>query len=67
MNQSLPKPRFLSRQEAANALGVPVQTVDRMVSVGLLDRYRIRGRYVRVLASQVDELSSLPVDWLMRC
>lgn len=62
-----PAPKYLSRQEAALALGVDVPAVDRLISCGLLDRYRIRGRYVRVPAGQVLELSSLPREWLLRC
>uniref|UniRef100_A0AAU7GX61 Helix-turn-helix DNA binding domain protein n=1 Tax=Streptomyces phage Geonosis TaxID=3158856 RepID=A0AAU7GX61_9CAUD len=62
-----PVPKYLSRQEAALALGVDVPAVDRLISSGLLDRYRIRGRYVRVPAGQVAELASLPREWLLRC
>lgn len=60
-------PKFLSRQEAAEILGVDVPAVDRLISTGLLDRYRIRGRYVRVLTGQVAELATLPRQWLLRC
>ncbi|ATN93716.1 helix-turn-helix DNA-binding protein [Streptomyces phage Abt2graduatex2] len=62
-----PAPKYLSRQEAALALGIDVPAVDRLISRGLLARYRIRGRYVRVPAGQVLELSSLPREWLLRC
>lgn len=59
MTENTITPKFVSRQEAASALGVTVDDVDRFISVGLLDRYRIRGRYVRVLRSQVDELATV--------
>lgn len=59
--------RFLSRQEAADELNVTVAVVDRLIAVGLLDRYRIRERYVRVPAGQVADLATLPRDWLIRC
>lgn len=61
------QPRFLSRQEAAAVLGVDVGVVDRLIATGALDRYRIRGRWVRVRADQVHDLSALPRDWLRRC
>lgn len=48
-------------------LDVPLAVVDRMISHGLLDRYRIRDRYVRVETGQVAELASLPREWLLRC
>lgn len=57
----------MSRQEAAAVLGVSVPVVDRLISSGLLDRYRIQGRYVRVLTGQVAELATLPRPWLLRC
>ncbi|AKA61714.1 helix-turn-helix DNA-binding protein [Streptomyces phage YDN12] len=63
----MPVPKFLSRQEAALVLGVDVLAVDRLISSGLLDRYRIRGQYVRVPTGQVVELSDLPREWLLRC
>ena len=56
--------RFISRQEAAVALAVTVADIDRLIAVGLLARYRLRGLYVRVLRSQVDELASVPIEWL---
>lgn len=55
---------FISRQEAAVALAVTVADIDRFIAVGLLARYRLRGLYVRVLRSQVDELASVPAEWL---
>lgn len=55
---------FISRQEAAVMLSVTVTDVDRFIAVGLLSRYRIRGLYVRVLRAQVDELASVPAEWL---
>lgn len=51
--------KWLSRQEAAQQLAVTVDEVDRYISLGLLDRYRLRGRYVRVLRAQVDELATV--------
>lgn len=57
----------MSRQEAAVVLGLDVPAVDRLISHGLLDRYRIRGQYVRVLTGQVAELATLPRQWLLRC
>lgn len=63
----IPAPKWLSRQEAAIVLGVPLATVDRMIRRGLLDRYRVRGLYVRVRAGQVAELAHLPREWLTHC
>jgi hypothetical protein len=60
-------PRFLSRQEAAEILDTDVATIDRLISTGVLDRYRIRDRWVRVLTAQVVELRELPPEWLSRC
>lgn len=60
-------PEWLSRQEAASLLDVDVATVDRLISTGVLDRYRIRGRYIRVRGRQVQELLDLPSEWLRRC
>lgn len=60
-------PKWLSRQEAAAVLGIPVSSVDRLIRRGLLDRYRVRGVYVRVRAWQVTELADLPRDWLISC
>jgi hypothetical protein len=57
----------MSRQEAALRLGVPLAVVDRMIACGLLDRYRIRGVYIRVPTGQVAELASLPREYLLRC
>lgn len=56
--------RFVSRQEAAVRLGVTVDVVDRLIATGALARYLIRNRYVRLLRAQVDELASLPSEWL---
>lgn len=60
-------PQWLSRQEAAALLGVSVDTVDRLIRTGVLDRYRLRGRYIRVRGEQVSGLLTLPRDWLERC
>jgi hypothetical protein len=59
--------RFLSRQEAAIKLGVAVAVVDRLIATGLLLRYRVAGRWVRVEAGQVAELATLPREYLLRC
>lgn len=59
--------QYLSRQEAALILDVPVATVDRLIATGLLDRYRLRERYVRVREGQVRTLADLPREWLLRC
>lgn len=59
--------RYLSRQEAAAELGVDVAVVDRLIATGVLTRYRIRGRWVRVEAGQVAEVATLPRTWLERC
>lgn len=66
MTRNTPAPKWLSRQEAAAQLGLSLADVDHLIQTGLLDRYRIRGRYVRVLRSQVDELAQLPSHWLQR-
>lgn len=54
----------MSRQEAAQTLGVTVADVDRFISVGLLDRWRIRGRYVRLRRDQVAELATVDPSFL---
>lgn len=56
--------QYMSRQEAAVALGVALADVDRFISVGLLDRYRVRGRYIRVLRAQVDDLATVDPGFL---
>ncbi len=53
----------MSRQEAAAVLAVTVAEVDRYIAVGLLARYRLHGRYVRVLQTQVRELADVPAEW----
>ena len=59
--------RFLSRQEAAAALGVDVAVVDRLIAAGVLARYRVAGRWVRVRADEVAELATLPTLYLIKC
>lgn len=59
--------RYLSRQEAAAELGVDVAVVDRLIATGVLTRYRIRGRWVRVEAGEVEDLTDFPRPWLERC
>lgn len=49
----------MSCQEAAIILGVSMATVGKLIGAGLLDRYRLRGRYICVLRSQVDELATV--------
>lgn len=56
--------QYMSRQEAALALRVTVTVVDRLISVGLLSRWRIQGRYIRVLRSEVAELAALDPELL---
>lgn len=65
MTENTPPPKWLTRQEAAAVLDVSLDDVDRFISIGLLDRYRIRGRYVRVLRSQVDELATVDRAFLL--
>lgn len=60
-------PKFLSRQEAADLLGVDLATVDRLIETGVLSRYRIAGRWIRVLTGEVAELKDFPREWLRRC
>lgn len=67
MNPDEYTPKFMSRQEAARWLDVDVATVDRLIATGVLDRYRVRGRWVRVLTGQVVALGDLPREWLRRC
>lgn len=56
--------QYMSRQEAAFRLSVTVAVVDRLIATGALDRYRLRGRYVRVLRTQVEELAELDPELL---
>lgn len=59
--------RFISLQEAAALLGDSLTDVQRYVSTGLLDRYRVRDRYIRVRASQVAELATVPPEVRRTC
>ena len=59
--------QYLSRQEAAEILNVPLGVIDRLISTGVLPRYRIRERYIRVRRRDIDELVDVPRDWLLRC
>jgi len=59
--------QFLSRQEAAQRLGVDLVVVDRLIATGVLARYRIAGRWVRVRADEVALLLDFPREWLRRC
>lgn len=56
--------QYVSRQEAAEQLGVDLTVVDRLIATGVLPRYRLRGRYVRVRQDDVDELKTLPTEFL---
>lgn len=58
---------FMSVQEAAAVLGVPDSVVHRMIRHGLLDRYRLRERYVRVKTGDVLAFLDVPREWLARC
>jgi excisionase family DNA binding protein len=58
---------YLSRQEAAAVLDVPLAAVDRLIATGLLPRYRIRERYIRVRQRDVETLLDVPREWLLRC
>lgn len=61
--RNMAEDRFISRQEAALRMNVSVDEIDRYIAAGLLARYRIRGRYLRVLRAQVDELATVPIEW----
>lgn len=56
--------QYISRQEAAEQLGVSVAVIDRLIATAVLPRYRLRGLYVRVRQDDVDELKSLPIEFL---
>jgi excisionase family DNA binding protein len=55
---------FVSRQEAAITLRCTVPDIDRYIALGLLPRYRVRGRYVRVRRADVAELATVDPDVL---
>lgn len=48
-------------------LHLPVAAVDRLIATGMLPRYRIRDRYIRVRLRDVQALLDVPQDWLLRC
>ena len=56
---------FVSRQEAALILNIPLDAIDHLIATGLLSRYRIRDRYVRVPRAEVDELATLDREFLL--
>jgi len=56
--------KWTTRQEAAVFLGVDVEDIDRLIGAGLLLRYRLAGRYVRLLRAQVEELGHLDAELL---
>jgi hypothetical protein len=57
--------QWLSRQEAALILDIDVADVDHLISCGLLDRYRLRDRYVRLRRDQVDQLATVDRAFLL--
>jgi excisionase family DNA binding protein len=59
--------QWVSRQEAAQILGVTVAVVDRLIATGALPRYRLRGQWVRLRKADVEELHGIPVELLERC
>lgn len=59
--------QWLTRQEAAGMLGLTVPELDRLIATGLLPRYRLRERYVRVRRRDVEPLLDVPKAWLLRC
>ena len=56
---------YIDTGEAALILGTTCQEVNRYIALGLLDRYRYRGVYVRVRRDQTEELAYLD-PWLLR-
>lgn len=59
-------PEYLSRQEAADVLHTTVPVVDRLIATGVLPRYRLHGRYIRLRTKDVLQLQDVPVEWLAR-
>ena len=59
-------PEYLSRQEAAEVLHTTVPVVDRLIATGVLPRYRLHGRYIRLKTEDVLQLQDVPVEWLAR-
>lgn len=57
--------KYISTGEAALVLGVGTKTVDRLIRTGVLPRYRLNGRYVRVREGDVRELLDVPRELLM--
>jgi len=59
LDARLPEP-WLTRQEAAEALGCSVATIDRQIAVGLLQARRIgkRGIRVRILAHSDESVAA---------
>lgn len=55
----------MSRQEAAVRLDLTLVQLDQLIATGVLDRYRLRGRYIRVLRRQVEELAQLDRAFLL--
>lgn len=60
-------PEYLSRQEVAEVLHTTVTVVDRLIATGVLPRYRLRDRYIRIKTEDAMQLHGVPVDWLARC
>lgn len=59
--------QWMSRQEVAAELGLTLPQVDRLIDTGLLPRYRLRERYIRVRREDVEPLLDVPKEWLLRC
>jgi hypothetical protein len=56
--------QYIDLGEAALTLGCTIQEVRRYIDLGLLDRYRLRGTYIRVRRDQVNELASVDPNLL---
>lgn len=57
---------YLTRQEAARRLGVSLRTVDHLIKAGLLTRYVLKERYVRLRAPEVEALRQFSPSVLAR-
>lgn len=55
----LQQAEFLTRQQAADALGKTVRTVDRYIQLGLLRRYSTPTRNIRINAADVQKLLTI--------
>ena len=61
---SIMRMQYITRQEAADQLDVSLAVIDRLIATGVLPRYRLRERYVRVRQADVDELKTLLREFL---